>query len=163
MTNFDEEGFKLHLYTNSSDIQTFARWMIEPQIPPIVQFDTVIGETMRSTKKPTVIMFRSEEDEFEDYTAIYKSAALANRDKAIFVWADKEDADGNDLAKHMKVEDYGLDPGGPIYPSIRLMWIYYNKRYISQIDPRRHSVQTITEFVDNCLKFNHKEFLPSIF
>lgn len=58
-----------------------------------------------------------------------------NKGKAIFVWADKEDPDGQDLAKHMKVMDYGLDPGGPVYPSIRVIWIYKNKRFISQIDP----------------------------
>lgn len=90
---------------------------------------------MRTVQKPTVILFRNEEDEFEDYAAVYKKAAIANRGKAIFVWADKEDEYGNDLAKHMKIMDYGLDPGGPIYPSIRIMWIYRNKRFISQIVP----------------------------
>jgi hypothetical protein len=30
---------------------------------------------MRSTKKPTIILFRPEEDEFEDYAAVYKRAA----------------------------------------------------------------------------------------
>lgn len=76
-------------------------------------------------------MFRNDEDEFEDYSSVYKKAALANRGKAIFVWTDQDDEYGFDLAKHMKVSDYGLDPGGPIYPSIRVMWIYRNKRFIS--------------------------------
>lgn len=91
----------------------------------------VISETMRSTKKPTIILFRPEEDEFEDYAAVYKRAAQLNRGKAIFVFADKEDPDGMDIAKHMKVVEYGLDPGGPVYPSIRLVWIYRNLRFIS--------------------------------
>lgn len=118
---------------------------------------------MRSVKKPTVILFRNDEDEFEDYSAIYKKAAIANRGKAIFVWTDKEDEYGHDLAKHMKVEDYGLDPGGPIYPSIRVMWIYKNKRFISQIEPENHSVKTITDFLDTCLNMTAEEFLPSVF
>lgn len=63
----------------------------------------------------------------------------------------------------MKVSDYGLDPGGPIYPSIRAMWIYKNRRYISQIDPYHHTVESITKFVDECLAETHEEFLPSIF
>jgi hypothetical protein len=86
---------------------------------------------MRSTQKPSVILFRNEEDEFEDYAGVFRKAALANRGKAIFVWSDKDDDDGVELSKHMKVVDYGLDPGGPIYPSIRLMWIYRNERFIS--------------------------------
>jgi hypothetical protein len=36
-----------------------------------------------------------------------------------------------DIAKHRKVVEYGLDPGGPVYPSIRLIWIYRNLRFIS--------------------------------
>jgi hypothetical protein len=131
LTNFDGEGQKLHVYPGPSDVDIFAGWLIEPQIPPLVQFDMVISETMRSTKIPTVILFRPEEDEFEDYAGIYKKAAIANRGKAIFVWADKDDPDGNDIAKHMKIEDYGLDPGGPVYPSVRLIWIYKNERHIS--------------------------------
>lgn len=103
-------------------------------------YDEVIGETMRQIKKPTVILFRNEEDEFEDYVVEFRKAALANRGKAIFVWADKDDHNGNDLAKHMKVLDYGLDPGGPIYPSIRIMSIYHNKRWISPVDPRAANV-----------------------
>jgi hypothetical protein len=31
-----------------------------------------VGETMRRSMKPTVILFRNEEDEFEDYAGVYK-------------------------------------------------------------------------------------------
>jgi hypothetical protein len=144
MTNFEGEGSVTHIYRNNSEVKVFSAWLIEPQIPPLVQYDLTIGETMRQTMKPTVILFRNEDDEFEDYAAVFRKAAIANRGKAIFVWADKDDPDGHELAKHMKVEDYGLDPGGPIYPSIRLMWIYHNKRYIAQIDPREQTVATVT-------------------
>jgi len=94
MTNFDGEGFKMHVYKNSSNVHLLKQWLVEPMIPPLVQYDLTIGETMRSSMKPTVILFRPEEDEFEDYPAIYRKAALKNRDKAIFVWADKDDVDG---------------------------------------------------------------------
>ena len=156
MTNFEGEGFKMHIYKNNSDLGTFSNFLIEPQIPPLVQYDLAIGETMRSTKIPTVILFRNEEDEFEDYAGVFRQAAIANRGKAIFVWADKDDDDGSELAKHMKVIEFGLDPGGPIYPSIRLMWIYRNERFISRIDPRAHSAQTITDFLDKCLAHEHE-------
>jgi hypothetical protein len=161
LTNYDGEGHKLHLYTEGADIGKLRNFLVEPSIPPLVTFDLAIGETMRSTKLPTVILFRPEEDEFEDYAAVYRTAALKNRGKAIFVWADKEDADGQDLAKHMKVIDYGLDPGGPVYPSIRLIWIYRAGRYISQIEPTEHTVETITKFLDDCIAGTHEQFLPS--
>ena len=135
LTRFDMEGYRLHLYEGSANIGSINKWLIEPLIPPLVRYDESIGETMRKTMKPTVILFRSEDDEFEDYAVEYKMAALANRNKAIFVWADKNnDADGMELAKHMKVHDYKfIDDAGPSWPSIRILWIYKKSRYISQI------------------------------
>jgi hypothetical protein len=131
MTNFELEGQKMSIFEGRARLGDLAKFLVEPAIPPLVQYDLSIGETMRSVKIPTIILFRNEEDEFEDYAGVFKKAALANRGKAIFVWSDKDDEDGRELSKHMKISDYGLDPGGPIYPSIRAMWIYKNKRYIS--------------------------------
>lgn len=161
MSNFESEGFKMHEYKNSSKVGLFAEWLVEPQIPPIVMYDTSISKTIRSVKKPCVILFRPEEDEFEDYAGVYKKAAMLNRGKAIFVWADKEEEEGADLAKHMKVIEYALDPMGPVYPSIRVMWIYPGTRFISQIKPRKHTVESITKFLDDVLSGEHEEFLPS--
>ena len=132
MTNFDSVGLKVHNYEGEANINHIAQWLVEPMIPPLVEYDTSIGETMRTTTKPTIILFRPEEDEFEDYAAVYKQAALKNSGKAIFVWADKEDGDARELAAHMKVIEYGLqDKGGPVFPSLRALWIYRKTRYIS--------------------------------
>lgn len=108
------------------------QWYQEPMVPPLVMYDDAIGETMRHTMKPTVILFRPEDDEFEEYAAIYKRAALQNYGRAIFIWADKDDPDGVEISKHMKVVEYNiLEPGGPVFPSLRILWIYKATRYIS--------------------------------
>jgi protein-disulfide isomerase len=62
----------------------------------------------------------------------------------------------------MKVVDYNMkEPGGPIWPSIRILWIYRHTRYISQIKPRKHTVESITEFLDNVLSGKEEQFLPT--
>jgi hypothetical protein len=59
---------------------------------------------MKKSKLPAIILFRPEDDEFEDYAFVYKSASVANRGKAIFIWS-TDDGDGKELGDHMKISE----------------------------------------------------------
>jgi len=160
LTNFEGEGARVFKWPGGADAAAMAAWYEPEMIPPLAEFEEDIGRSMRRSRLPAVILFRPEDDEFEDYAFLYKRAAVANRGKAIFVWS-TDGGDGAELAAHMRVTGGYRDETAPTYPSIRVVWIYRQARYLSYIAPKDHTVASITELVDSVLAGTAKLFLPS--
>lgn len=160
LTNFEGEGARVFAWPGGADAAAMAAWYEPEMIPPLSEYEEDIARSMRRSQLPTVILFRPEDDEFEDYAFLYKRAAVANRGRAIFVWS-TEAGEGAELAAHMRLRAPDRDDAAPRYPSICVVWIYRQARYLSYVEPREHTVESITELVDRVLNGTARYFLPS--
>lgn len=102
LTNFDGEGARVFPWRGGADAAAMAAWYEPEMIPPLSEYEEDIARSMRRSQLPTVILFRPEDDEFEDYAFLYKRAALADRGRAIFVWS-TDSGEGAELAAHMRL------------------------------------------------------------
>ena len=160
LTNFEGEGARVFAWPGGADANAMAAWYEPEMIPPLSEFEEDIGRSMRRSQLPAIVLFRPDDDEFEDYAFVYKRAAVANRGKAIFIWS-TDAGDGAELAAHMRITGGYRDETAPHFPSIRALWIYRQTRYLSYVEPKDHTVESITEFVDGVLNGTAKLFLPS--
>jgi hypothetical protein len=160
LTNFEGEGARVFAWPGGADARAMAAWYEPEMVPPLSEYEEDIARSMRRSRLPTVVLFRPEDDEFEDYAFVYKRAAVANRGRAIFVWS-TDTGDGAELAAHMRLAGADRDDRAPRYPSVCVVWIYRQARYLSYVEPRDHTVATITELVDRVLNGTAKAFLPS--
>lgn len=72
VTNFEGEGTRVFQWNGTADAGFVRAWYEPYMIPPLSEFEEDIGLSMRRSKLPTVVLFRPEDDEFEDYAFIYK-------------------------------------------------------------------------------------------
>lgn len=129
-------------YSGAADKDALIAWTKPLRVPTVFEFTDDEIEAIFGQQQPALFLFRSKEDASSPFQAVFEEAAKAHKGKMLFSYSGVSEGIQERLAEFIGVTADDL-------PTMRALLPDGMKKFVSEVKPADHTVETIGKFVDD--------------